>query len=103
MPIKTTKLRDIPDEHLRAIGLVSLHWSAFETMIFRMIWLFSGMSVEDCRALVTHMSFPQRIELKMRSKRNFPQNGPASFISTGGPTIWSRLISKESSIRRAGA
>ncbi len=62
MPIKTTKLRDIPDEHLRAIGLVSLHWSAFETMIFRMIWLFSGMSVEDCRALVTHMSFPQRID-----------------------------------------
>lgn len=62
MPTEVPKLRDVPDAHLRAIGLVSLHWSVLETVAFRMALIMSTMETDECRAAMAHMSFPQKLD-----------------------------------------
>jgi hypothetical protein len=55
---------DIPDEYLTEIGRVTVRWSKLETNLSFCLIQLSGNSILERRShiLVTHMSFPQKIQ-----------------------------------------
>ena len=52
----------IPDTHLRAIGLIAITWSQLENAIERIIWRVGNLDDNRGQAITTHMSMKARLD-----------------------------------------
>lgn len=54
-------LDDLPDEHLRGIGLVAAAYNYLEGAVERIIWSCALLSSESGQCVTTHMNLPMKL------------------------------------------
>jgi hypothetical protein len=91
---------DIPAEYLTELGRITVHWSAFESILDLCLMQLVGKSIRERRSWIifAHMTFPLKIDILRSVVSELEPNYPA--LAQGFPPVLSAVKSAQSTRNR---